>query len=204
MNCGDAREALLTADLTHERENGLMEMEQDELQLHIGSCEECGQVRAALFGSEKILSESLSAIPGRNSPEAISRVAYQARKRQRLVNWLFVPCGLIVLAIVAVLAYGRAAPVIRNLTAPPPAVEVQTFSLQCLSAEQAASLIRPYLPQPRNPMWQAEDFDVRPAVGELRAVTVRAPKEVLGQIPDLLKRYEADPSASCRLPSGRK
>ncbi len=204
MNCGEARESLLTADLACGAGHDLVTMQNPELELHIAGCEECNKVRSALCGSEKILSESLSAIPVRNSAEEISRVAYQARKRRRLVNWLFVPGGLIVLVVVAMLAYGRAAPVIRNLTAPPPALEVQTFSLQCLSAEQAASLIRPYLPHPRNPMWQAEDFDVRQADGGLMAVTVRAPKEVLRQIPELLKRYEADPSASCQLPGGRK
>jgi hypothetical protein len=50
-------------------------------------------------------------------------------------------------------------------------------------------------------MWQAEAFDVRPAGGGIRAVTVRAPATTLALVPSLLERFERDPNAACRVKS---
>ncbi len=65
----------------------------------------------------------------------------------------------------------------------PPAV-TQTFLLKCLTSEQAASLLRPYLPMPQNPRWQAERYSVTPGSHGLRAFTVGAPGYLIDRVPE--------------------
>jgi hypothetical protein len=50
-------------------------------------------------------------------------------------------------------------------------------------------------------MWQAENFDVTPAGGGIKAVTVRAPAGTIARVPKLLAKFEADPDAACRVAS---
>jgi hypothetical protein len=117
-------------------------------------------------------------------------------------RWLTAALCLTAVALVWLLAWVLVVPELRRLTAAPPPVVTETFSLACLSPEQAASIIRPYLPPPENPRWQAERFDVVPARGGIRAITVRAPHEVIARVPAVLSRFERDADAACRAPRG--
>ncbi|HJQ12434.1 MAG TPA: hypothetical protein VJ840_15490 [Gemmatimonadaceae bacterium] len=114
------------------------------------------------------------------------------------MKWIVAPIAGLTLVIGALILAANFGRELQRFFAPPPPVETATFTLNCLSGDQAASLLRPYLPRPQNPMWQAEDFDVFAAKGGIKAVTVRAPAATIARVPALLARFEADPQAACR------
>jgi hypothetical protein len=171
-----------------------------DIRAHASSCQRCARAIEIVNDAERGLADSLIAAPGVLSAEALADFAYKRLSRERLIKWTVLPIIALVFLAAAALLVDSMGPSLKAFFTPPPAVETQTFSLTCLSGEQAVGLLRPYLPSPQNPLWQAERFDVRAAGGGIRAVTVRAPRSTLAQVPLILARFERDPRAACRLP----
>ena len=202
MTCAECMDALLVADLRAGR--ALTDAGEAEpatiadIDLHTASCERCARAAQIVRAAEMDLASALVASSTRLTAESIAEFAYRRIRRERLINWTVGPAIALVFILGVALLVGKAGSELRAFFTPPPPVETQTFSLNCLSGEQAASLLRPYLPTPQNPMWQAERFDVRAAGGGIRAVTVRAPRSTLALVPELIARFERDPRAACR------
>jgi len=199
VTCEECGELLHTVDL-----RALSEATSDDpagtdgalMLAHLRSCRRCGSAAELLIAGERALARDLGDVTSRHAPDEVARHAWtsmRARRRRFVIATIAVA--------VAIIGAGTASYVIvpeaRRLLAPPPPVVTRTFPLTCLSAEQAASLLRPYLPVPENPRWQAERFDVSPAVG-VGAVTVRAPQELIDRVPTLLAEFERYPTAACR------
>ena len=167
------------------------------LEAHLATCTSCRATQRMLVASEAALARSLDTeVTLRPSAEIVEHAwtFHQRAAHRRLLV-------AVVALVVAVAMWGTwtvTAPEVRRLLAPPPPVVVQTFRLRCLSPEQATSLLRPYLPLPQNPRWQAERFDVTPTAVGIRAVTVRAPRELIDRVPALLETFERDQGAACR------
>jgi hypothetical protein len=167
------------------------------LDTHLATCASCRATQRVLVASEAALAHSLdmevASRPSFDIVEHALTFRRRAIRRRSLVGVL-----ALVVALAGWEAWTVGAPEVRRLLAPPPPVVVQTFHLRCLSPEQATSLLRPYLPQPQNPRWQAERFDVTPTAAGIRAVTVRAPRELIDRVPALLETFERDQGAACR------
>jgi anti-sigma factor RsiW len=203
MTCSECLEWLLTADIRPLKPAvGNAESEGSEamtVAAHVAGCEKCSRALAVLRAAEAGLSESL--LPSgtvRQLPETLAEYACRRVRRERLLRWTILPVMIALFVLATVFLTTTFGTPLKRLLTPPPAVETETFTLRCLSGEQAASLLRPYLPLPENPMWQAERFDVRPAGPGIRAVTVRAPHTTLALVPSLLARFEREARASCQ------
>jgi hypothetical protein len=200
VTCAECTDALLEADLTSadaESERRLSPIS-PQAREHIATCSRCGGIAGVLLESQNALSDALET-RGDQNPDALAASVYRRYRRERVVRRVVVPVGILALVLAAAIFVGNFGRTLQSFFAPPPPVQTVTFSLNCLSAQQAATLLRPYLPRPQNPMWQAESFDVAPAGGGIKAVIVRAPEEVIAQVPELLARFESDPQAACRL-----
>ena len=200
MNCDQSIDLLLRADPKDQRAavDATDLASWHEAKEHARSCQRCRPVVELLRTSESALAAELSGVVALSPPEQVADVAYRRVRRSVLLMRTVWPT-LAILAIAAAAAFGdSAAATVRDWLEPPPAVVTRTFSLECLSPEQAESLVRPYLPLPKNPRWQAEAFDVRPAAGGIRAISVRAPESTLERIPAILQRFEKDANAACR------
>ena len=173
-----------------------------ELQAHLATCERCASAAALVATADRTLAAVLAGDAARRPASAVAAHAWATVHRAWYRRWLTAALCLTAVALVWLLAWVLVVPELRRLTAAPPPVVTETFSLACLSPEQAASIIRPYLPAPENPRWQAERFDVVPARGGIRAITVRAPHEVIARVPAVLSRFERDADAACRAPRG--
>ena len=125
-------------------------------------------------------------------------IAQRKHHYRRLMVRLGIPVIAIAILVVAVLLVKVVVPEVRRFVEPPPQVLVRTFSVTCITPAQAASLLRPYLPHPKNPRWQAESFDVAAGPPGVGVVTVRAPQELLDRIPDLLIQFQRQ--AGCPIP----
>jgi len=189
VTCAECMDSLLTADLSSATES----------RAHTGICERCTQALEILRTSETALAESLGGVDANTkAPEYIAAIAWNRVRRARFVRRVVIPIAIVIAVLAGALFVTKTGPEIKRMTGAPPPVVTQTFTLRCLSPEQAESLLRPYMPVPQNPRWQAEMFDVRPAADGLRAVTVRAPAATLALVPKLLQRFENDPGAACR------
>lgn len=203
VTCTECMEALLVADITATGFRAYSADDTDpsviDLDAHVSGCERCARAAEILRAAQEGLSSSLVLASAHgDTSQATANYAYTRLRRERFVWWRVMPgiffCFVVGAAVIAT-SFG---PALRRYFTPPPAVETRTFSLSCLSGEQAAKLLTPYLPSPQNPMWQAEAFDVRPAGGGIRGVTVRAPRATLAVVPELLAGFERDPNAACR------
>jgi hypothetical protein len=176
---------------------GDLQSDLDGAKGHLHECVACSRAAELTLAGERVLAESLDAeVPQRTSDE-VAQTSWIRVRRMRVRRWIIV--GAIAAAVATFGLLGRfAMPEVRRLIAPPPPVVTATFSLACLSSEQAAMLLRPYLPIPQNPRWQAESFSVSPAPDGIRAVTIRAPQETIDRVPALLTRFENDRGAACR------
>jgi len=167
------------------------------LEAHLATCATCRATQRVLVAGQAALAHSLDMeAPSRPSAEIVEHALTFPQRviRRRALAGVVA----LVVALAGWEAWTVGAPEVRRLLAPPPPVVVQTFRLRCLSPEQAISLLRPYLPQPQNPRWQAERFDVIPTAAGIRAVTVRAPRELIDRVPALLETFERDQGAACR------
>ena len=188
MNCSECLELVVTCNLGSDL---------DDANGHIHGCRVCTRAVDIMVAGERLLVESLNGELPHRAANEVAQTSWARVNRMRVRRW--VTAGAIAAAVVTFGLLGRfALPEVRRLIAPPPPVVTVTFSLQCLSSEQAAALLRPYLPIPQNPRWQAERFSVTPAADGIRAVTIRAPQETINEVPALLTRFENDPGAACR------
>jgi hypothetical protein len=199
MTCSECVDALTVAALRDDTSvvATLDATDRAAVEAHCSTCADCRAARQLFVAAEVALAQSLDADVAARPTLYVVEHAWTARRRAAGRRALVALFALIVAAFVWA-TWSIAAPEVRLLLEPPPPVVVQTFELRCLSPEQAASLLRPYLPMPQNPRWQAERFDVLPAAVGIRAVTVRAPRELIDRVPALLARFERDPGAACR------
>jgi hypothetical protein len=201
MTCAECMDALLVVDLRRRLENARGESEsggEADIAQHTAGCEQCARAMAVVRSGEESLAERLSLDGARlQAAGLLAQHAQHRVRRERLVRWIVMPTVVLGFIVGLTLLVTSSAG-LRRYFLPPPTVETRTFTLTCLSGEQAASLLQPYLPRPENPLWQAEAFDVRAAGGGIRAVTVRAPRVTLASVPGLLATFERDPRAACR------
>ena len=150
-----------------------------------------------MVAGELALRQGLGAEAPSRASRVVAETSWARLNRSRVRRW--VAAGSVVATIAVVWLFSRfALPDIQRLVVPEPPLVTKTFSISCLSPQQAATLLQPYLPVPLNPRWQAEHFSVTPAGPGIRAVTVRAPQSTIDLVPDLLARFETDPGAACR------
>ncbi|HYD53944.1 MAG TPA: hypothetical protein VEA99_15010 [Gemmatimonadaceae bacterium] len=196
MTCAECRERLAEVALPPPRA-GLDDGIDAPLREHLAACPRCATIAERLADAERALAASLAASRPTLSAATVAEHAWAAARRRRRLQWL----GAVAVAGAGALAWvvaARLGPELRRLTAPPPPVVVETFTVTCLAPEQAAALVRPHLPPPENPRWQVERFGVEPVGGGIRAITVRAPRAVIDRVPALLARFETHPDAACR------
>jgi hypothetical protein len=167
------------------------------LAAHLETCPKCAGVERLLIAGEGAVATSLDAERPSRNPGEISADAWAAvtRRRRRLATSLG---GAALVLASGWLGVQYVLPEANRLLAPPPPVVTKTFRLSCLSSEQAAALLGPYLPGPENPRWQMERFSVTPARHGIRAVAVSAPQATIDRVPALLAEFERDPNAACR------
>jgi hypothetical protein len=145
-----------------------------------------------------LIREQLDADRPRITSSSMAIIAQRKHHYRRLMIRLGIPAAVAGILLVAALLMKVVVPEASRLLQPPPPVVVGTFSVSCITPAQAANLLRPYLPRPKNPRWQAEDFDVVAGPPGVNVVTVRAPQELIDRVPRLLTQFQQQ--AGCPMP----
>jgi hypothetical protein len=200
MSCAETL-AMISSTGLDEIRSALLESDPDSQRTeeanHLRACVNCRSSALAMLASHSELGAQLDAQRSTSSSFDISSIAQRKRVYRRARMMFGAPLLALILIVLSLLVAKVIVPETERLLTPPPPVVVRTFPLKCLGSDQAAGLLRPYLPKPLNPMWQAEEFDVVPAPGGIRAVTVRAPQSMINEVPGLIAKFETEFNSAC-------
>ncbi|HUQ19999.1 MAG TPA: hypothetical protein VM099_10340 [Gemmatimonadaceae bacterium] len=146
------------------------------------------------------LREELDGERSQVDPSSVALTAVRKTAYRKAMVRYGIPGVAAAVSLFLFLAATVIVPEVKRFIAPPPPVVVRTFDVHCLEPRQVAELLRPYMPRPENPRWQAEAFDVFAAPQGVNAVTVRAPVELIRRVPSLIEDFESRFGASCKKP----
>jgi hypothetical protein len=188
MNCTEVLATLSTASLR--------DMTPDSaVMIHCDTCPDCARVTTLLRDKEYEAATLLNGLPPMSNPIAVAEQSVITSHRRRLGRVAVMASGaaLVVtiwiaasLTIIPALNVADARRVVRLST--------ETMTLTCLSPQQAADIINPYV--------RSHGSTYYIPTSGISAITVRGTREELAKARNLIHDFESDPKAACRLPQG--
>jgi hypothetical protein len=185
MTCAEVLSTLSTASLR--------DMAPDSpVMAHCATCPDCARVTTALREREYEVASLLNGLPSMTNPIAIAERSVVIAKRRRLGNIAILMTGTalalttwIALSLTFIPAMNRADARVGST------LRTETMQLTCLSPKQAGDIISPYI-RSRGSTYYL------PTTG-LSVITVRGTSDELAKSRNLLRDFESDPNASCRV-----
>jgi hypothetical protein len=192
MTCEECLSALET--------ESLREMTADSAVMqHCATCPDCARVTTMVRDKEYETATVLNGLPPMSNPLTVAETAGQTAQRRRVggvVVTLSAIAGAIIIWIVSatmvVPALYRGG-VITNAAAG--GLRTETVQLSCLSPQQAADIVNPYV-KSHGSMYYL------PSSG-ISAITVRGTSEEIAKSRNLIREFERDPNAACRVAETR-
>lgn len=182
MNCRECLTALETGSLRElTPESAVMR--------HCARCPDCGPLATLLREREYNAATLLNSLPPMSNPVTLAEDAMRMSRRRRFGRIAVMVSGAALVATIWIAAATIFIPMMdagdRVAT-----LRTETIALSCLSPQQAADIINPYV-RARGSTYYI------PSSG-ISAITVRARPEELAKSRDLITAFESDPNASCR------
>ena len=182
MNCQECLSELATGslrDLTPE----------SEVMRHCATCPDCGPLATLVRDREYNAATILNSLPPISNPIAVAETAGMLSRRRRVGKFVVFLTGAALAATIFTSLFvtdlGK-----RLMGVNDAALFTETISLTCLSPEQAADIVEPYLKTNGSLYY----------VGKHRvpAITVRGTEEQIAKSKQLIRQFEGDPKAACR------
>lgn len=186
MNCTEVLTTLSTASLR--------DMTADsEVMLHCDGCPDCARVTTMLRDREYEAATLLNGLPPLSNPIAIAELSVIASKRRRLGRVAVMISGAALIVTIWIAAALTVIPAMNEGDVnDASALHTETMQLSCLSPQQAADIINPYVRS------HGSTYYI-PTTG-ISAITVRGTREELARSRNLIHDFENDPKAACKLP----
>lgn len=187
MTCEDCLSALAT--------ESLREMTPDSPVLqHCATCPDCARLTTMLRDREYETASVLNALPPMSNPLTVAETAISTARRRRLGRVVVMITGAALVATIWIVAAMIVIPALDrgDMRARSSSPRTETIQLSCLSPKQASDIINPYV-RSRNSAYYI------PSSG-LSAITVRGTPDELAKSRELIREFEKDPSAACRVP----
>jgi hypothetical protein len=186
MNCTEVLETLSTASLR--------DMAPDSaVMLHCDTCPDCARVTTLLRDREYEAATVLNRLPPMSNPIAVAEQSVIASKRRRFGRVAVTISGAALIVTIWIAAALTVIPALNrsdlNIAT---ALHTETMQLSCLSPQQAADIINPYVRSHGSTYYL-------PTTG-ISAITVRGTLEELRKSRNLIHDFESDPKAACHLP----
>jgi hypothetical protein len=188
MTCEECLSALET--------ESLREMSGDSrVMQHCATCPDCARVATMVRDKEYETATVLNSLPPMSDPLTVAETAGLTDQRRRVggvVVTLSAIAGAIVIWIVSatMVVPGLYRTGVIGNGPPVTGVRTETMQLSCLSPQQAADVIDPYI-RGRNSRFYIPNSGIS-------AITVRGTPDELAKSRDLITRFERDPNAACR------
>lgn len=185
MTCEDCLSALATASLR--------EMTPDSAVIqHCATCPDCARVTTVLREKEYETATILNSLPPMSNPLTVAENAVGTSQRRRMGRVVVMLSGAALVATIWIVAATLVIPALnRGDMRIASELRTETMQLSCLSPQQAADIINPYVRSHGSTYYL-------PSSG-ISAITVRGRPAELAKSRDLIAYFEQDPSAACRV-----
>jgi type II secretory pathway component GspD/PulD (secretin) len=184
MTCEDCLSALATASLR--------DMTPDSAVMqHCATCPDCSRLTTTLREREYEAATILNALPPMSNPLTVAENAVGIAKRRRMGRVVVMMTGAALVATIWIVAATLVIPALnQGDMRRASTLRTETMQLSCLSPQQAADIINPYVRKRGSTYYL-------PSSG-ISAITVRGTPDELAKSRDLIAHFERDPSAACR------
>jgi hypothetical protein len=162
---------------------------------HCATCPECSRVTTLLREKEYEAATVLNGLPPMSNPITLAERSVLTSKRRRVGRVAVIVTGAALVATIWITASLTIVPRMNEADARAGSeLYTETMQLSCLSPQQAADIINPYVRS------QGSAYYL-PSSG-ISAITVRGNWQELGKSRELISKFERDPGAACRLNVG--
>lgn len=185
MTCEDCLSALATASLR--------DMTPDSAVMqHCATCPDCSRVTTVLREKEYETATVLNSLPPMSNPLTVAENAMGIARRRRLGGAIVWMTGAALAVTIWIVAATLVIPALdRGDMRIASELRTETMPLSCLSPQQAADIINPYVRSHGSVYYL-------PSSG-ISAITVRGRPDELAKSRDLIAHFERDPSAACHV-----
>jgi hypothetical protein len=191
MNCQECLEELATVSLRSiQPDSAVMQ--------HCATCSDCASLTTRLREREYNVATMLNSLPPFTSPISLAETSATLSRRRRVGRLVVTLSGIAGAIIIAIMLSTMFHPrtIWRGMMRPASSggLRTETITLSCLSPEQAADIINPYV-RSRGSVYYT------PASG-ISVITVRGTAQEIQRSRSLIRGLEGDPAAACRHPMG--
>jgi hypothetical protein len=155
---------------------------------HCATCPDCSRLTTRLRDREYEAATVLNNLPPMSNPIAVAEASVLTAHRRRVGRVVVMLSGAALAITIWVTATILVFPAMRSDR--PATLLTETIPLSCLSPQQAADIIDPYV-RTRGSLYFV------PTTG-ISAITVRGTPAQMQKSKDLIREFEGDPAAACR------
>jgi hypothetical protein len=185
MNCQECLSELATGSLRELRADSAV-------MAHCATCPDCGPLATLLRDREYEAASLLNNLPPMSNPIAVAERAGALARRRRIGRVaVFLSGAAMVLTIwttIFLTGFGRSMMGLDRSAAS--ALRTETIPLTCLSPDQAADIIAPYV--------RARGSTLYVGRHGVPAITVRGTEDEIAKSRELVGQFESDPRTSCQ------
>jgi hypothetical protein len=184
MTCEECLSELATGSLR--------EMPPDSaVMLHCATCPDCSRLTTLLRDREYNAANVLNNLPPMSSPITVAETSVRTAHRRRVGRVVVMLSGAALVVTIWIAAATTIIPALNQADATTSStLRTETISLRCLSPQQAADIIKPYVRS------RGSTYFV-PTSG-ISAITVRGNASEVAKSRNLIGEFEEDPAAACR------
>ena len=157
--------------------------------LHCATCPDCSRLTTLLRDREYNAANVLNNLPPMSNPITLAETAVTTAHRRRVGRVVVMLSGAALVVTIWFTAATLILPTMRS-NGQTSTLLTETIPLSCLSPQQAADIIDPYI-RTRGSLYFV------PTSG-ISAITVRGTAAQLRKSKDLIRDFESDPAAACR------
>ncbi|HEX9129795.1 MAG TPA: hypothetical protein VF850_11605 [Gemmatimonadaceae bacterium] len=157
---------------------------------HCATCPDCSRLTTVLRDREYNAANVLNSLPPMSNPITLAETAVTTAHRRRVGRVVVMISGVALAVTIWFTAATLILPAMRGDGPPLSTLLTETIPLSCLSPQQAADIIDPYLRTHGSLYWV-------PKSG-ISAITVRGTAAQLSKSKDLIRNFESDRAAACR------
>jgi hypothetical protein len=187
MTCAEVLETLSTASLR--------DMPADSaVMVHCAACPDCARVTTLLREKEYEAASVLNGLPPMSNPITLADESVVTSKRRRAGRIAVIGTGAALVVTIWIAASLTIFPELIHSDSLPSELRTESMQLTCLSPQQAADLINPYV-RSHGSNWYI------PKSG-ISVITIRGTGDELAKSRDLIAQFETDPGAACKIKGG--
>ena len=162
---------------------------------HAATCPDCSRVTTQLRDRESYAADLFNSLPPMSNPITIAEVAAGTARRRKTGRFVVMLTGTALAITIWITAATTVIPMLnRSDLRIASELRTETIQLSCLSPQQAADIINPYVRSHGSTFYL-------PSSG-ISAITVRGTAKELRKSHELIDEFEQNPSAACHLPAG--